>query len=275
MPGSKRGVAQQKWHKVISHLSAYLRRPDSNRTAVPWLVVNQERRQDPNVRSGLWKESFQEVADDRGLGIESPNLDGRTAGSCGWPSAARLDAQERRSSLRCRGAPIARLRQPRNADAVEHRPLDGHRANRVSPCRRRALRRVVMHTLVGDVGRTHRRRTLLVEGASRPDGVRTGRAQPLRLRQRDAVRAARHGERRRRGRRLGGYVVPDDYAPSDWPMTPMPDRVERELTVTIGLPAPRSVPGSGETSSQAGTATATRSGWLRRLFGRGSESDRR
>jgi len=73
--GSLRGVPQQKWHKLMSHLSAYLRRPDSNRTAVPWLVVNQERRQDPNIRSGLWQESFhEEVADDLGLGIEGPGL---------------------------------------------------------------------------------------------------------------------------------------------------------------------------------------------------------
>jgi hypothetical protein len=73
--GSQRGVPQQKWHKLMSHLSAYLRRPDSNRTAVPWLVVNQERNQDPNARSGLWQESFhEEVADDLGLGIEGPGL---------------------------------------------------------------------------------------------------------------------------------------------------------------------------------------------------------
>lgn len=32
----------------------------------------------------------------------------------------------------------------------------------------------------------------------------------------------------------GGYVVPDNYAPSDWPMTPVPDPAERELTVTMG-----------------------------------------
>lgn len=36
----------------------------------------------------------------------------------------------------------------------------------------------------------------------------------------------------------GGYVVPDDYVPSDWPMTPMPDPLERELTVTVRFPAP-------------------------------------
>ncbi len=34
----------------------------------------------------------------------------------------------------------------------------------------------------------------------------------------------------------GGYVVPDDYEPSNWPMTPMPDPAERELTVTVGVP---------------------------------------
>lgn len=37
----------------------------------------------------------------------------------------------------------------------------------------------------------------------------------------------------------GGYVVPDDYEPSDWPMTPMPHPAERELTVTIGVPMER------------------------------------
>jgi hypothetical protein len=68
----------------------------------------------------------------------------------------------------------------------------------------------------------------------------------------------------------GGYVVPDDYEPSDWPMTPMPDPAERELTITIGVPAPmtRPVPPAGETPPQASSETTTRSGWLRRLLGR-------
>jgi hypothetical protein len=45
----------------------------------------------------------------------------------------------------------------------------------------------------------------------------------------------------------GGYVVPDNYEPSDWPMTPIPDPAERELTITIGAPAPmtRPVPAAG------------------------------
>lgn len=70
----------------------------------------------------------------------------------------------------------------------------------------------------------------------------------------------------------GGYVVPDEYEPSDWPMTPMPDPAERELTITIGVPAPmtRPVPPAGETpASQASSQTTTRGGWLRRLLGRG------
>lgn len=68
----------------------------------------------------------------------------------------------------------------------------------------------------------------------------------------------------------GGYVVPDDYEPSDWPMTPMPDPAERELTITISMPAPapRHVPAVGETPPQASTETTTRYGWLQRLLGR-------
>ncbi|PZE72901.1 hypothetical protein DEJ27_00100 [Curtobacterium sp. MCPF17_018] len=69
----------------------------------------------------------------------------------------------------------------------------------------------------------------------------------------------------------GGYVVPDDYEPSDWPMTPMPDPAERELSITIGVPAPMigSVPPAGESpASQASRETTMRSDWLRRLLGR-------
>ncbi|KQR27011.1 hypothetical protein ASF75_14085 [Curtobacterium sp. Leaf154] len=61
----------------------------------------------------------------------------------------------------------------------------------------------------------------------------------------------------------GGYVVPDDYEPSDWPMTPMPDPAERELTIMIGVPAPQPVD-----SSAPGVAPLRRRGWLDRLMGR-------
>ncbi len=70
----------------------------------------------------------------------------------------------------------------------------------------------------------------------------------------------------------GGYVVPDDYVPSDWPMTPMPDPAERELTVTVRFPAPASAESS---MPEAGTATETRPGWLRRLLGREREGEQR
>ena len=70
----------------------------------------------------------------------------------------------------------------------------------------------------------------------------------------------------------GGYVVPDDYEPSDWPMTPMPDPAERELTVTVRFPAPASAESS---MPEAGTATETRPGWLRRLLGREREGEQR
>ncbi|PYY52593.1 hypothetical protein DEJ17_15835 [Curtobacterium sp. MCSS17_011] len=59
----------------------------------------------------------------------------------------------------------------------------------------------------------------------------------------------------------GGYVVPDDYEPSDWPMTPMPDPAKRELTVTVRFPVP-----AGD--SEARVAPARRCGWLGRLMGR-------
>lgn len=73
--GTLRGVQQEKWRKLHSHLTAYLRRPDATRSAVPWLVVNQERQAEPDARADLWQASFrEEIADERGLGIESPAL---------------------------------------------------------------------------------------------------------------------------------------------------------------------------------------------------------
>jgi hypothetical protein len=69
----------------------------------------------------------------------------------------------------------------------------------------------------------------------------------------------------------GGYVVSDDYVPSDWPMTPMPDPAERELTVTVSP-----VPASGESPVlEASTETKARPGWLRRLVGRECEGEQR
>lgn len=68
----------------------------------------------------------------------------------------------------------------------------------------------------------------------------------------------------------GGYVVPDDYAPSDWLMTPMPDSSERELTVTVGVPVPGQSP-----VPEASTETKTRPGWLHRLLGREREGEQR
>jgi len=73
--GTLRGVQQEKWRKLHSHLTAYLRRPHAARSAVPWLVVNQERQAEPDARADLWQASFrEEIADQRGLGIESPAL---------------------------------------------------------------------------------------------------------------------------------------------------------------------------------------------------------
>lgn len=66
----------------------------------------------------------------------------------------------------------------------------------------------------------------------------------------------------------GGYVVPDDYVPSDWPMTPMPDPAERELRVTVSVPVP--APSAGESpAAEASTEVRTRPGWFRRLLGHG------
>ncbi|WP_092387925.1 hypothetical protein [Curtobacterium sp. YR515] len=66
----------------------------------------------------------------------------------------------------------------------------------------------------------------------------------------------------------GGYVVPDDYVPSDWPMTPMPDPAERTLTVAVRFPvtAPResAVP---EASTEIDRQAPRRS-WLGRVLGR-------
>ncbi|PYY64404.1 hypothetical protein DEJ30_08035 [Curtobacterium sp. MCPF17_003] len=70
----------------------------------------------------------------------------------------------------------------------------------------------------------------------------------------------------------GGFVVPDNYVPSDRPMTPMPDPAERELTVTVSLPSP--VPGEPPVP-EASTETGTRPGWLRRLLGREGEGEQR
>ena len=70
----------------------------------------------------------------------------------------------------------------------------------------------------------------------------------------------------------GGYVVPDDYEPSNWPITPMPDPAERELTVTVSLPSP--VPGQSPVPG-ASTETEARPGWLRRLLGREDEKGQR
>lgn len=70
----------------------------------------------------------------------------------------------------------------------------------------------------------------------------------------------------------GGYVVPDDYVPSDWPMTPMPDPAERTLTVTISMPL--ATPGE-PTAPGASSETQPRRGWLRRLLGREDEGEQR
>ncbi|MGL3200233.1 MULTISPECIES: hypothetical protein [Curtobacterium] len=70
----------------------------------------------------------------------------------------------------------------------------------------------------------------------------------------------------------GGYVVPDDYEPSDWPMTPMPDPAERELTVTVRFPVP--APGQSPVP-EASTETKARPGWLHRLLGREREGEQR
>jgi hypothetical protein len=58
----------------------------------------------------------------------------------------------------------------------------------------------------------------------------------------------------------GGYLVPSNSALSDWPMTPMPDPTERELTVTIRVPIP--------TPPEEHAAPPQRGGWLDRLMGR-------
>lgn len=70
----------------------------------------------------------------------------------------------------------------------------------------------------------------------------------------------------------GGYVMPDDYVASDWPMTPMTDPAERELAVTVRFPAPA----SGEPPvPEASPETRMRPGWLRRLLGREREGKQR
>lgn len=68
----------------------------------------------------------------------------------------------------------------------------------------------------------------------------------------------------------GRYVVPDDYVPSDWPMTRMPDPLERELIVTVRFPAP--APGESPVP-ETSTETKARPGWLRRLLGREREGE--
>ena len=57
----------------------------------------------------------------------------------------------------------------------------------------------------------------------------------------------------------GGYVIPDNYRASEWPMTPMPDPHERELHVTVNLP-------NAKTSTTPSTPPRPRS-LLRRLIG--------
>jgi hypothetical protein len=59
----------------------------------------------------------------------------------------------------------------------------------------------------------------------------------------------------------GGYVVPDDHVPSAWPITPMPDPAERQLTLTIGTSVQ-----AQPTNERA--APPRRHGWLDRLMGR-------
>ncbi|MBP1301686.1 hypothetical protein [Curtobacterium sp. 1310] len=59
----------------------------------------------------------------------------------------------------------------------------------------------------------------------------------------------------------GGYVVPDNYVPADWPMTPMPDPAERERTMTIGVPVPAG-------ASEARVVPPRRRGRFGRLTGR-------
>jgi len=59
----------------------------------------------------------------------------------------------------------------------------------------------------------------------------------------------------------GGYVIPDEHDPADWPMTPMPDPRERELRVEISVqrtPAP----------AAAAEPTEQPRSFLSRLFGR-------
>jgi hypothetical protein len=73
--GVRRGVQQAKWQRLMTHLTMYLRLPDAKRTAVPWLVVNQELERSPETRAGLWQEEFRGlVAEAGGLAIESPAL---------------------------------------------------------------------------------------------------------------------------------------------------------------------------------------------------------
>lgn len=73
--GTQRGVNQEKWRKLVTHLTAYLRGEGAVRGAVPWLVVNQQRGHDPAARGELWQRSFRDdVAETLGLGIESPAL---------------------------------------------------------------------------------------------------------------------------------------------------------------------------------------------------------
>lgn len=70
----------------------------------------------------------------------------------------------------------------------------------------------------------------------------------------------------------GGYVVPNDYVPSNWAMTPMPGPPERALTVTVRFPAPA----QGESPApDVSTATKVRPAWFRRLVGREREGDQR
>lgn len=73
--GSRRGVPQQKWMRLQTHLTSYLRGTDASKQAVPWLIVNQQRESAPDTRSGLWSEDYRQgVAEAQGLAIESPAL---------------------------------------------------------------------------------------------------------------------------------------------------------------------------------------------------------
>lgn len=73
--GVARGVSQDKWTKLNQHLVSYLRRPESLKSATPWLFVNQHIATDPASRPPLWQKDFwPNVVESGGLAIETPAL---------------------------------------------------------------------------------------------------------------------------------------------------------------------------------------------------------